>query len=110
MRDSYPFTAATTPGGDVARVVEPGFRQGRRRARARLSVNVVPGQFRMILTRTRIQATSYKRQAASFKRQAASDKVLDRGAWIKYWAASSVGRNQDKCISRMLDMEGNLVR
>jgi len=80
MRDSYPFTAATTPGGDVARVVEPGFRQGRRRARARLSVNVVPGQFRMILTRTLIQATSGKLQAASSfldrtKLQAASDKL-----------------------------------
>ncbi len=71
MRGYYPFTAATTPGGDVARVVEPGFRQGRRRARARLSVNVVPGQFRMILICKRAQATSSKQQAASF--------ILDTG-------------------------------
>ena len=67
MRGLILSSAATTPGGDVARVVEPGFRQGRRRARARLSVNVVPGQFRMILTRTLIQATSSKQQAASGK-------------------------------------------
>ena len=78
MRGLILSSAATTPGGDVARVVEPGFRLGRRRARARLSVNVVPGQFRMIL-RCKQQATSGKLQAASSpaqtKPQAASDKL-----------------------------------
>ena len=83
MRGYYPFTAATTPGGDVARVVEPGFRQGRRRARARLSVNVAPGQFRMILTRRRAQAASSKLQASSGKQQA-----FDRAPSIKLQAAS----------------------
>ena len=34
MRGLILSPAATTPGGDVARVVEPGFRQGRRRARS----------------------------------------------------------------------------
>ena len=32
-----------------------------------------------------------KRQAASYKRQAASNKVLHRGAWIKFRAALLVG-------------------
>ena len=36
---------------------------------------------------------SFKRQATSFKRQAASDKVLHRGAWIKFRAALRVGRD-----------------
>ena len=66
MRGYYPFTAAATPRGDAARVVEPGFRQGRRRARsAIISVNVAPGQ---------IQAASHKHQAASDKPQASSNK------------------------------------
>jgi len=45
MRGYYPFTAAATPRGDVAHVVEPGFRQGRRRARSVIiNVNVAPGR------------------------------------------------------------------
>ena len=36
---------------------------------------------------------SLKRQATSFKRQATSCKLLDRGAWIKYRGARSVGLN-----------------
>ena len=72
-----------TPSGDVAHVVEPGFRQGRRRARsAIISVNVAPGQ---------MQAASYKRQAASIKfsssDQAASGKR--QAASSKPQAASS---------------------
>ena len=67
MRDSYPFTAATTPSGGHGTWPENlgSVKVGAGPA-ARLSVNVAPGQFRMILIRTQIQATSSKLQAASF--------------------------------------------
>ena len=43
-------------------------------------------------------------------RKAAGIKLPDRGAWIKFRGASSVGLDQDKRIGWMLHMERYLVR
>ena len=43
-------------------------------------------------------------------RKAAGIKLPDRGAWIKFRGASSVGLDQDKSISGMFHVERNLVR
>ncbi len=62
MRDSYPFTAATTPSGGHGTWPENlgSVKVGAGPA-ARLSVNVAPGQFRMILI-CKLQAASCKQQ------------------------------------------------
>ena len=43
-------------------------------------------------------------------RKAAGSKLLDRGAWIKFRGASSVGLDQDVRVGWVLHMEGYLVR
>ena len=68
----------------------------------------------------RARATRHKQQAfklgpgfklkGGWARKAASSKLPDRGAWIKFRGASSVGLDQDKRVGWMLHMEGNLVR
>ena len=65
MRDSYPFTA-----------IDPVPHSSRVRAQG------LSAQFRMILIRTQIQATSGKLQAASGKLQAASFFMLDNKPYI----------------------------
>ena len=66
MRDSYPFTAATTPsGGRGTRPVNLGSVKVGAGPAARLSVNVAPGQFRMILRRKHASTQAMSKRSSS---------------------------------------------
>ena len=55
------------------------------------------------------QAASLKPQAASIKLQAASDKLHNISAFIKSHVSRGEVLRKDKCIVRVLHMEGYLV-
>jgi len=81
MRGLILSSAAATPRGDAARVVEPGFRLGRRRARSVIKCQRSAGP---VYNDSKVQAASYKRQAASSKFSSS-----DQAASGKRQAASS---------------------
>ena len=103
MRDSYPFTAATTPsGGRGTRPVNLGSVKVGVGPAARLSVNVAPGQFRMILRRKRSSVRAQARKQLGLKlrgaqgrkgagAQAVGRKLPDHGPWTKYQGARLEG-------------------
>ena len=103
MRGSYPFTAATTPrGGRGTRPVNLGSVKVGAGPAARLSVNVAPGQFGMILTRKRSSGRAQARKQPGLKlrgaqgrkgagAQAVGRKLPDHGPWTKYQGARLEG-------------------
>ena len=91
MRGSYPFTAATTPsGGRGTRPVNLGSVKVGAGPAARLSVNVAPGQFRMILRRKRSSCEQQALKLGPGRKHTSSGgrkpELRERkrtGSWIK---------------------------
>ena len=121
MRGLILSSAATTPRGGHGTwpAILGSVKVGAGPA-ARLSVNVAPGQFRMILTRKRSSGRAQGRKQLGLKlrgtqgrkgagAQAMGRKLPDHGSWTKYQGARRVGLNQDERVGGVFDMEANLV-
>ena len=121
MRGLILSSAATTPsGGRGTRPVNLGSVKVGAGPAARLSVNVAPGQFRMILTRKRSSGRAQARKQSGLTlrgaqgrkgagAQAVGRKLPDHGSWTKYQGSRLVGLNQDERVGGVFDMEANLV-
>ena len=103
MRGLILSSAATTPsGGHGTWPVNLGSVKVGVGPAARLSVNVAPGQFRMILRRKRSSARAQARKQPGLKlrgaqgrkgagAQAVGRKLPDHGPWTKYQGARLEG-------------------
>ena len=113
-------TRATPSGGHGTWPVNLGSVKVGEGPAARLSVNVAPGQFRMIQMRKRSSVGAQGRKQLGLKlrgtqgrkgagAQAVGRKLPDHGSWTKYQGARRVGLNQDERVGGVFDMEANLV-